>query len=132
MLELTFKIIPRGKGRPRFFARGKFVQVYTDAATKKHENELAKQAKAQLPSDYEKLSGPLAVDLKFYMPRPKSLPKKDWEGYHWKKPDLDNMEKILWDSLNDIVWNDDSQIAYISASKRYSDEPGIKMTVVPL
>lgn len=40
-----------------------------------------------------------------------------------KKPDLDNLVKMVMDALNGVVWLDDSQVYRINIAKRYSDEP---------
>lgn len=36
---------------------------------------------------------------------------------HVKRPDGDNLEKYLNDSLNGVVWTDDSRIAWLLRSK---------------
>ena len=40
-----------------------------------------------------------------------------------KKPDLDNLVKMVMDALNGVVWLDDSQVYRINIAKSYSDEP---------
>ena len=45
------------------------------------------------------------------------------------KPDIDNYIKAVFDGLNGVVFKDDSQVVYIGATKRYSDTPGISVTV---
>ncbi|HHD2713896.1 RusA family crossover junction endodeoxyribonuclease [Clostridium perfringens] len=39
-----------------------------------------------------------------------------------KKPDADNIAKIILDSLNGIAYKDDSQIIELSVIKRYTEE----------
>lgn len=46
-----------------------------------------------------------------------------------RKRDLDNMLKILLDSLNDKVYKDDSQISYIEMRKRLGEKHKIKIKV---
>jgi Holliday junction resolvase RusA-like endonuclease len=37
-----------------------------------------------------------------------------------KKPDIDNLTKAILDALNGIAWNDDAQVAQITAKKVWS------------
>ena len=75
------------------------------------------------------LTGPLSINIIFYMQIPKSLSlkkQKQLDGtYHFKKPDLDNLEKMLADCVvragNILI--DDSQISMIKSSKVYSFNP---------
>ena len=45
------------------------------------------------------------------------------------KPDGDNMVKLYSDSLNKIVWRDDSQIVRLRFEKRYGAYPETILTV---
>lgn len=69
------------------------------------------------------IEGPLEMEVIFVFDRPKRLQrKKDPEGaiLHDKKPDLDNLLKIIKDTFNGIVWKDDSQVCRISLTKIYT------------
>lgn len=43
--------------------------------------------------------------------------------HHVKRPDVDNLEKLVLDCGNGILWNDDSQIVDIQAKKGFSNFP---------
>lgn len=119
--ELTFIGNPIAKGRPKMTTWGGFARAYTPKRTVDAEKSVRRQAEEQW-GGLSPLSGPLRVHVEFFMPRPKSMPKKiPWE-YHVKKPDIDNLIK-LWDALNGLCWVDDSQICRLSATKRYGPEP---------
>lgn len=81
------------------------------------------------------LSGPISLQIFFYMPRPRSLMRqKDppWPLPHTKKPDVDNLVKAVWDSLNGLLWRDDSQIWHIDTAKLYAgkaESPRVELTV---
>ena len=115
--EITFEVygLPIPKGRPRFARRGKFMVAYTDGKTKNAEDDFKLQSlkyKPEFPSQ-----SPLRLHLEFYMVKPKSKPKKITE---WTtKPDIDNLQKLVMDSLNGIYWLDDSQIVELSGIKKY-------------
>lgn len=81
----------------------------------------------------EPLEGPLSVDVLFCMPIPQSWSKKKQREsvgeYHMKKPDADNLIKGVFDSLNKLVWQDDNQVAKMSAMKLYAEVPMIEVRV---
>lgn len=72
------------------------------------------------------LKGALLVVVHFVLPAPLSLPqrKREAQNYlpHIKKPDGDNLEKYLNDSLTGIIWEDDSRIAWMLRSKTVTSE----------
>ena len=46
-----------------------------------------------------------------------------------KKPDIDNVEKIIFDALNGVVWRDDVQVIDVCKRKRYSATPGVTVKI---
>lgn len=86
----------------------------------------------------EPLTCPLAIDITFRMPVAKSIKgrmRRDMlSGYvhHTKKPDIDNLVKLVLDTMTGIVYKDDCQIIRVSANKRYSEVPGILVSVQPI
>ena len=79
------------------------------------------------------LTGALGVEIWFTMPIPKSWSKKKKVAavgeYHVKKPDADNLVKGIFDSLNKIVWQDDNQVAKVTAINLYGESPCIEVSV---
>ena len=74
------------------------------------------------------LLGGLRVYLVFYMQRPKEhfrmgkfkgQLKKGLSIFHTKTPDIDNLIKLILDSLNGQFWNDDKQICQLQSEKLY-------------
>jgi Holliday junction resolvase RusA-like endonuclease len=63
-------------------------------------------------------SGPIQVSLSFFLPRPKSLPKRVIHSS--KKPDLDKLVRTVFDGMTGILFKDDSQIVSLTASKEYA------------
>jgi Holliday junction resolvase RusA-like endonuclease len=64
------------------------------------------------------LDGPLAVKVIFLFPRTsnqlwktKPMPRA-WKP---KKPDIDNLQKSLFDALTKLAWRDDNQICSLIA-----------------
>jgi crossover junction endodeoxyribonuclease RusA len=70
--------------------------------------------------------GPVTVILVFYLPRPRTLPRKIVLPF--KRPDLDKLIRAVLDGLTDGgLWNDDGQVQTITAQKFYAtaaDPPG--------
>ena len=46
-----------------------------------------------------------------------------------KKPDSDNIAKVVLDALNGIAYHDDTQIVMVVAKKVYSSLEGLDVTV---
>lgn len=46
-----------------------------------------------------------------------------------KKPDADNIAKVVADALNGYAYDDDAQITELSVIKRYTDTPCVKVSV---
>ncbi len=67
------------------------------------------------------------IKLLFLMPYPRSKLRKKMlplhEIPHIVKPDLDNLIKFVLDCGNGLLWTDDKKVNYISAEKKYSEEP---------
>jgi Holliday junction resolvase RusA-like endonuclease len=79
-----------------------------------------------LPIDFPLMTGPLLVIAHFMIPVPLTVKGTKRKSQHMlnhaKRPDGDNLEKFLNDSLNGVLWTDDSQIACILRTKTYTKE----------
>ena len=130
---------PRGKGRPRAkTAKSKtgksFVHMYTDEKTVSYETIVALSANKAMAGK-EIIKGAVCVNLDMFLPIPKSWSKKkqkqaaDGLIYPTVKPDIDNVEKAIFDAINNIVWCDDVQVVFVKKMKKYSSVPCVKVTV---
>lgn len=115
---------PVPKGRPRFTRGG---HTYTPARTKNAEKEIIEELKKQWSQ--EPLETALIIDLTFYLPMPKYLKGKVVK--HTKRPDADNLAKLVLDAMNEIIFKDDSQITYLKVKKLYepSDYYGVNIVI---
>ena len=73
------------------------------------------------------MTGPIVMDIAFFKVKPKSYSKNTI--YWTKKPDIDNMIKLVLDALNGVFFVDDAQVMRISASKQYADEARTEVTI---
>jgi crossover junction endodeoxyribonuclease RusA len=81
--------------------------------------ESANQALGALaPAERALLLEGVRLSLVFYLPRPKSLPKR--ATAHTKAPDLDKLVRSCCDALSQIVFRDDSQVCELVAVKHYA------------
>ena len=133
IIKFTVDGEPKGKGRPRFRSFGKFVTTYTDAKTKSLETNIRNTYLGYgFDSNLEE-NIPVDIDIKFYMPIPKSLSEKKKKELidqpHTKKPDIDNMLKSVYDGLNKAAFADDSQVYCSSNEKLYSLNPRTEVTL---
>ncbi len=108
---------PSAKGRPRFVRRTGV--AYTPAETRNSEAAIRHLLVAEKAVLYDR-DVPLAVDLRFYVPRPKSAPKRVL--LPTTRPDLDQYTKLLLDASQGILWTDDAQIVTITARKLFCDD----------
>ena len=127
--EFWISTIPAGQARPRFVRRGSFVGTYDCKESKGYKLDIKYQVMAEHPI---KMQGPLTMTVDFMMPRPKAHYgakglKSNAPFYHEKKPDIDNLIKGLCDALTGILWDDDTQISVLVATKKYSETVGIRM-----
>ena len=128
MIEFTIPGEPKGKARPRL---GRGGHTYTPRDTRQYEHEVAEAYYRVLPQDAEEvkpIEGPVAVEITAYFGIPRSKSKKERlriirENVRpTKKPDIDNIEKIICDALNGIAYRDDSQVTDSYVRKRYVSE----------
>ena len=136
-MTVKFMILgePQGKGRPRFAKVGNYVRTYTPDATASYENLVKLEYRRQCKDYRFEKEIPLDVRITAYYPIPKSASKKkraDMEAFRlrpMKKPDTDNVVKVVLDSLNQIAYNDDVQVVDLQVRKFYSENPRVVVSI---
>lgn len=141
--EVKFTILgePQGKGRPRFVSRynpqtGKsFGRAHTPDKTVIYENLIKMEYMAQCNNYRFPDDAMLDMRIKAYYGIPKSRSKKVKEQMRQgilrpvKKPDIDNVIKVVADSLNQIAYKDDTQIVDCQCRKFYSEKPRVDVGI---
>ena len=153
--QLSFTVIgdPQGKARPRFSRAGKSVRTYTPTTTQKYE-ELVRYCavSARQKEKVKPISADMSISIKAYFKVPTSYSKKRKHNClvgierPSKKPDSDNIAKIVLDGLNPKVkrsktlhkmiclqqglYLDDKQVVSLNVEKWYAEEPRVVITAV--
>lgn len=130
--SLVFFVSGEARGKQRARAGKGF--HYTPKETVDAERRIAWEAKKAM-GGRKPFEGALCVEIVATYVCPASWSKKRKAETFWKtsKPDVDNVTKLVWDSLNKIVWIDDSQIAKASETKHYTTgAPGLRVAVTLL
>lgn len=132
MIRFTVYGEPVGKARPRFNTKTR--TAYTPSKTAEYEKEVAMAYR--IVSKSRRFDGAVALDINAYFAIPKSTSKKRVEQIlkqdirPTKKPDIDNIAKIIIDGLNGIAYEDDKQVVSVSIDKYYSSEPRVEVEIM--
>lgn len=123
---------PKGKARPRVTGTG---HAFTPKETAMYENLVKLEYQRQCHGVRFPDEAEIDMRITAYYEIPKSVSKKKRASMlahrirPRKKPDLDNVFKIVADSLNGIAYHDDSQIVDGMVRKFYSEEPRVVVTI---
>lgn len=128
--------VPQGKQRARSGRTrdGRAIH-YTPQKTVDYERAVGILAMRALGGMGKANSGPVKVTLDIVMPIPASW-SKIRRAYALSgmvcptvKPDIDNVEKAIFDGLNGVIWKDDAQVVEVTKRKRYGLEPKVVVTI---
>ena len=122
---------PQGKGRPRFAVINGRVNTRTPDSTVIYENLIKLSYRESCKEPMYEQGVPLVVNITAFYGIPKSVSNKKRQDmlaekiFPTKKPDIDNLCKVVMDSLNKIAYHDDAQVVKTVVSKFYSDYPRV-------
>lgn len=121
-----------GKARPRMNTyTGK---AYTPTKTKNYEYQVKQWFKFTHPG-FETILSSVRLTILAYFEIPKSTSKKKREQMlrneirPTKKPDIDNITKIILDALNKFVYKDDTQVVSLIVDKYYAETPKVVVKI---
>lgn len=125
---------PTGKARPRVVRNNGVTRAFTPDRTVAYEN--------LVKLEYQRAGGrmfgeaaQLRMTITAHYGLPKSVSKVKREAMlkgiirPTKKPDADNVGKVICDALNHIAYRDDTQIVHLAVSKWYDDEPAVVVEI---
>lgn len=125
---------PMGKGRPRFAGYGR---PYTPEKTVNYETLVKLEFQAQCGGAWM-ADAPVRMSIEVYMDVPQNASKRRkalmLSGKLWptKRPDFDNIGKIIADALNGLAYHDDAQVVDARVVKRYGETPRVEVEIEEL
>lgn len=128
--EVPGKVI--GKGRPRLNSYTGV--VYTPTKTKDYETLVEQYFLLKYPR-FKALEGRIKVNIIAYFSTPKTTKKSDINEMlennisPTKKPDIDNIVKVVLDSMNKFAFKDDNQITKLEVEKKYALEDKVYIKI---
>lgn len=128
-LDVPGKI--HGKGRPRF--SGRTGTVYTPKPTAIYENYIKTLFLSQFGAI--QTDKPLVLKITAFLGIPKSTTKKErvliekGEKQPTKKPDIDNIIKVVLDALNGVAYIDDKQVIRVEATKAFGETESLHIEI---
>lgn len=117
---------PQGKGRARITKWG----AYTPQKTVDYENDIRASFIDQCPK-FHISDKPLNIKIEAYFKVPDSFSKnkkklvEDGCILPTKKPDIDNIAKVVLDALNKVAYYDDTQVIQLTVEKKYYNTDGL-------
>lgn len=125
---------PVGKGRPRLSTAGGFARAYTPEKTRNY--EIAVKAcynKVAGGKFFENKQQGITAYITAYYSLPKSLSgskrrEKVLRERPQKKPDCDNVVKVILDALNGVAYKDDAEVTEVHFAKHWTeDDPRVEV-----
>jgi len=128
-LELSVFGDPAPQGSKQAYVRGgKAVLVESSKKVGPWRKAVKEAAFLLVGSDFEPLSGPLEIEAVFYLARPSTVKR----ALPTVPPDLDKLERGLWDAVVQAgLVVDDSLFVRSLSTKLYADlrAPGVEVTI---
>lgn len=131
MVKFTIPGEPMAKQRPKH-GNG---NTYTPDKTVNYETFIKE---IYISGSNNRFDGEIEINVKAYFKIPKSESKKRKKAMEMqeirptKKPDGDNILKIICDALNNIAYHDDSHIVKATVEKLYSEIPRVEVILKEL
>lgn len=139
---ITFKVagVPQTKGSAKAFYRPgmKAPVVTNDNRKNKPWQAGVSAAAAEAFRGRPVIQNTVRLELRFYMPRPKShfgtgrnanILKPSAPTAHDKKPDLDKLVRSVKDGLSKIAYQDDALVSALFATKQYDSGEGVGVEI---
>lgn len=133
-MGFEFEVIGNIKGKARPRVNTYTGKAYTPENTKDYEMLIKQYFKLKYPK-FVPLENRVYVKIVAQFKIPKNTTKKDTKLIEegklspTKKPDIDNITKIVLDALNKMAFKDDNQITKLEVEKTYGLEEKIYVSI---
>jgi crossover junction endodeoxyribonuclease RusA len=125
---ITVRGIPAPQGSKRHVGGGRMVEMSKAVGPWR---EAVRAETQQAMRSLVPAEGPIALFINFYLPRPKTLPRK--VTLPAKRPDIDKLARAVLDGLTEGgAWLDDGQVVRLLAQKNYAGQenpPGCEIDI---
>jgi Holliday junction resolvase RusA-like endonuclease len=132
---ITFEVPgrPQGKRRARFFRAGHFIKSHADPQTVNYETFIREMFCLAYPG-FVPLEGALAVEVRAFCGMPQASKKKfaamvSGELRPAKKPEPDNIAKVVLDALTGLAFKNDSQVVSLAVEKWYGERERVDVSI---
>ena len=138
MREVKFTVPgkPQGKARAKTYHTNSITRTVTPEKTVLYENFIKERFIQTADGFFVDKGNPVHVTVNVSFTPPKNTSKKRYvqmlngEIPPLKKPDADNIVKVVCDALNGVAYHDDSQVIFVACAKRYSATEGLEITLL--
>lgn len=126
---------PQGKARAKTYHNHGVTRTVTPEKTVLYENFIKECFLRESNGVFFDKGTPVYLIVEIRYAPPKSTSKKRYTGmmegkeYPTKKPDADNVLKVICDALNGVAYYDDAQIIYIACGKKYAVNDGLTISL---
>lgn len=134
-IKFTIMGEPVGKGRPKFDTRGPYVRAVTPKKTANYETLVRMEYEAQCHGHFFSKEDALGMKITVHKSSPASTSRRKFAQMldriirPGKKPDWDNIGKIICDALNGVAFHDDAQIVDGRVIKLYAEQPHVDVEI---
>ena len=135
VMSFTVPGNPQGKARARTCRNG---NTYTPDNTVLYENLIKTEFLSQYGRGNRIRQSAVFMHIIAVYPIPASYSKRDKAAalagdlLPAKKPDADNVAKVIADALNGLAYDDDAQITDLLVVKRYGADPEVHVKLWPV
>ena len=136
-IHFEVPMVPIGKGRPKFSTFGGHIRAITPSKTRNAEGTI-RLFSEQVMAGRDLFEGPVSLEIVAVFPVPASYSNKKRQAclmgdiFPTKKPDIDNIAKLVLDSMNSVVFHDDVQVVKLNLRKIYGEKARLLITVKPI
>ena len=131
-----FEIPGKPRGKQRTIPNPNGGRPFTPEQTIEYEKLVRLMFRSANPGVKPYAKGvPVRITIKAMFKTPKSASERQRklmiadELRPTKKPDADNIEKIIWDALKGVAWEDDAQIVESHCAKYWSSEDYVTVMI---
>lgn len=124
---------PQGKARARTYRNNGITRTVTPEKTVLYENFIKERYLQASKGKFFDKEVPVQITVTVRFAPPKNTSNKRYarmiagKEYPLKKPDIDNVLKVICDALNGVAYHDDSQIIFAGCRKEYSVMEGLEV-----